>query len=207
MMVKAKGPVWHKKQKELNILPSKLRGVDKEATWSYSQTDRWIYGHGTYCEVSHETPVVLNFKWMRNCAHEAKVMSKCIRKYCSLIDYACMDSKADDIGLYKSLKIFSKIQLLTSPRKNMNKTEERKKFIRIMNLSKHKKIYRRRSITVEPMQSLIKDIFDLEGCWMRGNKNNRWINAAMGIAVQMAQLDAWKEKRSTWKIKNEVLGV
>jgi len=56
------------------------------------------------------------------------------------------------------------------------------------------------------MQGLIKDIFDLDRCWMRGNKSNRWLFAAMGITVQMHQLTAFKEKRSTWKIKDEVLG-
>ena len=28
MMLKAKGPVWHKKQKKHNIIPKKLRGID-----------------------------------------------------------------------------------------------------------------------------------------------------------------------------------
>ena len=66
--------------------------------------------------------------------------------------------------------------------------------------------YRERSYKVEPMQGLVKDIFELDRCWMRGNSNNRWIFAAMGLTVQMHQLQAFKQGRSTWNIKELVLG-
>jgi hypothetical protein len=56
------------------------------------------------------------------------------------------------------------------------------------------------------MQGLVEDILELDRCWMRGNKNNRWLFAAMGITVQIHQLAAYKENRSIWKIKDEVLG-
>ena len=44
---------------------------------------------------------------------------------------------------------------------------------------RHQRLYRERRYTVEPMQSLVKDISDWERAWMRGNANNRWIMAAM----------------------------
>jgi hypothetical protein len=56
------------------------------------------------------------------------------------------------------------------------------------------------------MQGLVKDIFELDRCWMRGNSNNRWIFAAMGLTVQMHQLQAFKQGGSTWNIKELVLG-
>jgi hypothetical protein len=72
MMNKAKGPVWHKKQKEKGIIPKGLRGVDKEATWSKSNADAWVYGHGGFCLVSHTNPFLGCFMWMENSSHEAK---------------------------------------------------------------------------------------------------------------------------------------
>ncbi len=57
------------------------------------------------------------------------------------------------------------------------------------------------------MQSLVKDIFDLERAWMRGNENNRWVFAAMGVAVQVAQRIAYQRQQSTWVVKDLVLGV
>jgi hypothetical protein len=56
------------------------------------------------------------------------------------------------------------------------------------------------------MQGLVKDIFELDQCWMRGNQSNRWLFAAMGLTIQMHQLNAYKQKRSTWTIKEEALG-
>ena len=67
--------------------------------------------------------------------------------------------------------------------------------------------YKERSVTVEPMQGLVADIFELDRCWMRRDINNRWVFAAMGIAVQMAQWRAYREDRSTWDIKSEVVGI
>ena len=75
-----------------------------------------------------------------------------------------------------------------------------------LSTKRHKRIYKERSITVEPMQGLVKDIFDLDLCWMRGDDNNRWLFAAMGIATQMAQLQAYQNRQSTWNIKSLVLG-
>ena len=39
--------------------------------------------------------------------------------------------------------------------------------IKFMKKPKHKKIYRERSYKVEPMQGLVKEIFELDRCWMR----------------------------------------
>lgn len=198
--------MWHKKDRERNVVPEGLHGLDKQATWSFSKADRWVYGHGTFCVVSHKTPVVCLFQWMRNSDNEAKRFKQQIWRHGKSIKYACMDSKADDERLYTVLKKRLGVQLLTSPRKNMNKSPRRKKMIKELKAKRFRKIFKRRSTTVEPMQGLIADIFSLERAWMRGNKNNRWLFAAMGVAVQMAQLNALKSDRSTWDIKNDVLG-
>jgi hypothetical protein len=39
MMNRAKGPQWHKKQKDKGIIPKNLRGIDKQATWCKSNAD------------------------------------------------------------------------------------------------------------------------------------------------------------------------
>jgi len=88
----------------------------------------------------------------------------------------------------------------------MHKSPHRKKMIKFMQRPKHKKIYRERAFKVEPMQGLVKEIFEIDRCWMRGNENNRWIFAAMGLTIQMHQLEAYKLGKSTWNIKERVLG-
>lgn len=206
-MVKAKGPVWHRKQKEQGIIPKGLRGVDKVATWGKSKAKGWVYGHGTFMLTSYHVPIVGIFQWMRNAGNEAKRMQEEIIAYTNIIKKVFMDSKADDQKLYRHLKQNHKIQLVTVPRRGMNKSESRKKMINDMLTKQNKKDYKERSTTVEPMQGLMANIFELDRCWMRGDANNRWLFAAMGIAAQLAQWDAYQHKRSTWEIKSEVLGV
>ena len=45
---------------------------------------------------------------------------------------------------------------------------------------------------MKPLQGLVKEIFELERCRMRGNENHRWLFAAMGLVVQMGQYLAWQ---------------
>jgi hypothetical protein len=206
-MVKAKGPVWHKKQKDQGIVPKKLRGLDKEATWGKSRADGWVYGHGTFSLTPHEMPIVGVFQWMVNSGNEAKRMEAEVVHYAGIIKKIFMDSKADDQKLYFMLKEDHGMQLVTSPRRGMDKSTSRQKMIKEMLTKRNMKDYQERSTTVEPMQGLMADIFELDRCWMRGNTNNRWLFAAMGIAVQMVQWKAYQEGRSTWFIKSEVRGV
>lgn len=56
------------------------------------------------------------------------------------------------------------------------------------------------------MQGPVKDISDSDICRMAGEGNNRRLSAAMGLTVQMYQLQAYRENRSALKIKDEVLG-
>jgi len=208
MMVTAKGgKVWHKQDKKQGVVPTGLSGIDKEATWSYSKADGWLYGHGTFCLTSHEKSVVGMFIWMPNSAHEGKRLGEEIPAFASVLETVCMDSKADDEKMYSDLKDEYGIKLLTVPRKKMDKSERRQKMIAEQMSEENREIYRKRKVTVEPMQAVIKDLFGLEDCWMRGNQSNRWIFAAMGIAVQMAQHQADEEGKSTWKIKEAVCGL
>ena len=85
------------------------------------------------------------------------------------------------------------MNMITYYRPDMDKTPVRRKMIAFMQKPKHKTIYRERSYKVEPMQGLVKDIFELDRCWMRGDENNRWIFAAMGLTIQMHQLQAFKQ--------------
>jgi hypothetical protein len=207
MMVRAKGPVWHRKQQKLNIVPKGLRGLDKQATWGFSRTKSWIYGHGTFSLTAMEIPVVGVFQWMPNSGNEARRMEKEIIKYSKTVSKVFMDSRADSQKIYFNLKQNHRVQLVTVPRKGMDKSESRKLMIKEMLTKRNIKDYRKRSTTVEPMQGLIDNIFGLDRCWMRGDNSNRWLFAAMGIAVQIAQWQARKKHQSVWKIKSSVLGV
>ena len=144
--------------------------------------------------------------WMRNSDNEAKRLWFETDHVKDQIQYVAMGSKADDSALFRELKRQRKINLITCCRQNIDKSPHRKKMIQFMQKKKHKKIYRERSVKVELMQGIVKDIFDLDRCWMHGEENIRWLFAAMGLTIQTHQLDAFKKGRSTWNIKEQVLG-
>jgi hypothetical protein len=143
---------------------------------------------------------------MRNSANEAKRMGLETGKLKGLITTVLMDSKADEQDLFREFHRQRGMRLLTTTRKGANKSPARQRMVKILKQRKNPRVYKQRSYPVEPRQGLIKDIFELERCWMRGTENNRWIFAAMGVAVPMHQYQAWQAGRSPWAIKQDVLG-
>jgi hypothetical protein len=143
---------------------------------------------------------------MRTSGHEAKRLWLETGKLKGLLTTVLMDSKADDHALFFERQRQRLILVRTTTRKGQDKSPNRKRMIKVLQQPKNTLLYKQRSYTVEPLQGLVKDIFELERCWMRGNENNRWLFAAMGMVVQMHQYRAWTEGRSTWAIKQEVLG-
>jgi hypothetical protein len=206
MLLHARGPVWHRKQQAQGIIPKGLRGLDTDGTWSYSKSGGWVYGHGTFCLVACKARMLGAFKWMRNSANEAKRMWLETGKLKGLITTVLMDSKADDKDLFFELHRQRGMLLLTTSRRGTDKSPARQRMLKVLKQSKNKRLYKQRSYTVEPMQGLIKAIFELERCWMRGKENKRWLFAAMGVAVQLQHYRAWEAGRSPWAIKQEVLG-
>jgi hypothetical protein len=148
MMNKAKGPVWHKKQKNKGIVLKKLRGLDKEAAWGKSNADGWVYGHGSFSMISHKVPFLGSFIWMKNSSNEAKRMWLETGHYKGLVDYVAMDSKADDFDLFQELIRQRQMKLVTSCRCKMDKSEKRQFMMRIMAQNKFKQIYKERAYRV-----------------------------------------------------------
>jgi hypothetical protein len=206
MRVHARGPVWHRKQQVQGIIPKGLRGLDTDGTWSYSRSAGWVYGHGTFCLGACQHRILGAFKGMRNSANEANRMWLETGKLKGLITTVLMDSKADDQALFFELQRQRGMLLLTTTRKGADKSLARQRMVKVLKQKKNQRVYKQRRYTVEPRQGLLKDIFELERCWMRGTENNRWLFAAMGVAVQIHQYRAWAAGRSPWAIKQEVLG-
>jgi hypothetical protein len=147
------------------------------------------------------------FKAMRNSAHEAKRLWLETGRLKGVVRTVIMDRKADEQALFCELRRQRGMTLLTWPRRNSAHTARRRAMIRLLNRPRSKRLDRERAQTVEPMQALVKEIVGLERCWMRGHRNNWWLFAAMGVAVQVHQAQTLKEHRSTLKIKPEVLGL
>jgi hypothetical protein len=201
------GPVWHTKQRAQGSTPEGLPGLDQQATWGKSHSDGWVYGPGSFGLGSH-TPCVLGaFKYIRNSAHEAQRLWPETGHRRGVSTTVIMDRKADDQDLFAEFQRQRGMTLLTTPRTTRDHTAERKARITILNQPENRELRQQRGQTAEPMQGVGKDIFAWERCWLRGQRNNRWLFAAMGVAVQVHQARALQAHRSPWKIKHEVLGL
>lgn len=51
-LFKAKGPVWHQKDRKRGHIPDKLRNLDQDATWSKSAYHGFVYGYGLHVTCS-----------------------------------------------------------------------------------------------------------------------------------------------------------
>lgn len=47
-LFKARGPVWHQKDRDAGHIPDKLRNLDQDATWSKSAYHGFVYGYGLH---------------------------------------------------------------------------------------------------------------------------------------------------------------
>lgn len=206
MLGPARGPVWQRQPQKQGIIPHGRQGLDTAGTWRYRQSGGWGYGHGAFCVVAGRTRVLGAFKWMPNRGNEAKRLWLETGKLKGVITTVLMDRKAEDKDLFFELRRQRGLLLLTTARKGADKRPARHRRGKVLKQRKNKRLYQQRRYTVEPRQGLLKDIFDLERCWRRGKENNRWVFAALGVAMQMPQYRAWRDGRSPWAIKSEVLG-
>ena len=140
MLIRARGPVWHRKQQKQGIIPKGLTGLDTEATWSYSKSDGWVYGHGPFCMVACKNRILGAFKWMRHSANEAKRMWLETGKLKGLITTVLMDSKADDQALFREFQRQREILLLTAARKGADKSPARQRMVKVLNRRKNKEV-------------------------------------------------------------------
>ena len=74
-LFKARGPVWHKKDRAKNHMPKGLRNVDKTASWSKSAYHGWVYGYGLHLTTTrHGFPVMFDVSPAN--VNERKVLDK-----------------------------------------------------------------------------------------------------------------------------------
>ena len=110
-LFKARGPVWHKKDRAKNHIPKGLRNVDKTANWSKSAYHGCVYGYGLHLTTTrHGFPVM--FDVLPANVNERKVLDKkqhrIIEKQirCLIADAGYRDKKrATDLAAAKIMLI------------------------------------------------------------------------------------------------------
>ncbi|MBO6497747.1 MAG: transposase [Roseivirga sp.] len=158
---RALGGIWHKKHSRLGIVPHS--SIDTDASWSKSAYHGWRFGYGLHliC-LQNRFPVAA---WVSTASDK---------------DYSWMDKLIqglkDTIGIvvgdagYQSLKVIQNLYenygiLLQTPK--VFTTYVKRPFVKWYNamiqLAVAQCLYRHRRPSIEPLFSLIKQLFDLQG--------------------------------------------
>jgi len=172
-LLKAKGYLWHKKDKKKGIEPRKP--FDREAEWGWSETKKeWIYGYGIHLSLI-ATPKVPVFPFLTEITlandKGIHILEENISKIPKGTKYIVADSEFDSQKLY----LKSEKRLLTPIRETRNwktkkkaMSEERRKRKEFFKSEKARKVYRLRNFTIEPLFNVIKNIFKVEPSWFFG---------------------------------------
>jgi hypothetical protein len=194
-LVAAQGPPWHQRDRRKGKTPT---GVDREGTWGYSEYHGWVYGYSFEVVVS-SNPNTTVFPLLASVdtasAAEMRTFAEKIEELPQGTRHVSADAGYDANLLGEQIEYDEKDRRTgrrylcpQNPRNNARpKTKpggadasrarsrqrrgERKKFLKS---ARGQRLFRRRSKTVEPFNSWLKSLFELETrVWHRGLANNQ----------------------------------
>ncbi|HVT26962.1 MAG TPA: transposase [Lacipirellulaceae bacterium] len=195
-LIAARGPLWHKSDRNKNRIPKGLRGVDRDSDWGCSKHDGWVHGYSFEVVVSatKNSPVfpllasadtasakeTTTFHGkiddlpatMKNVVADSGYDSNHIAER---IEYSAEDRRTGRRFLCPENKRGSKDKRARKAVEPRNESHRRRLARRHFYRSRRgKAIYRRRSQTVEPFNEWFKSLFELQDrVWHRGLENNQ----------------------------------
>jgi len=226
-LLKARGPVWHKKQREAGELPKWLRGVDRESTWGYSEHHGWVQGY-SYEVVVTATARSTVFPLLASAdtasAREHRTFDKKIEHLPEEARHVLADSGYDknehaDRVEYDSRGRRTGRRFICTP--NPRNSKKRGRGARSQNQAiprscpprracriafyrsrRGQRLYARRRKTVEPFNDWFKCLFELEQeVWHRGLGNNRTQLLAAIFDYQLLVRHNFRRGRQNGQIK------
>lgn len=198
-LIAAKGPLWHKKDRQAGRIPKGLHGVDRESTWGYSAHDGWVQGYSYEVVVTATKPSPV-FPLLAS------------SDTASIKEFASFDDKIDELpeetndvladSGYDKNEFGDRIEydprgrptgrhFLCTPNPRNSQTQgtkprqgterppksemsRRQKRIAFYRSPRGRRLYARRGQTVEPFNEWFKRMFELDDrVWHRGLDNNR----------------------------------
>lgn len=155
-LFKAKGPVWHQKDRNANRIPTGLRAVDTDASWSVSKYHGWVYGYGlhlTVCPNGMPRMGVVDTA----CVSEKAILDKQLDKLLAQnIGYIVADAGYTD--LKRTEQLANKGVLLITPVIGA-KRPQALRYVEVINQSTLLQAYQqKRSVVIEPIFELLKQL-------------------------------------------------
>jgi hypothetical protein len=207
-LIAARGPLWHKRDRQHNRMPKGLHGVDRDSTWGYSQHDGWVQGYSFEVVVSAtsgSTVFPLAASVDTASVKETQTFANKVEELPEATDYVLADSGYDSNELGERIEYDEQDQRTGrrflcpenrrgSKQRTNNQAPQprdehhrrrlaRKKFLKSR---RGKRLYARRGQTVEPFNDWFKGLFELDHrVWHRGLDNNRTHMLAAIFAYQL----------------------
>lgn len=192
-MIKARGPLWHAKNRRKGQIPKKLRGVDRDSRWGYSQHQGWIQGYSYEVVVTADkdstvfpllaSSAAADMKEHRSFADKIDRLPKQVRNVLADSGYDNNDF-GERIEYDKKGRRTGRRFICPPNRRNLHdekpkviagkEQQHRQKRIAFYQIPAGQRLYHRRARTVEPFNEWFKSLFDLEDhVWHRGLSNNQ----------------------------------
>lgn len=155
-LFKAKGPVWHQKDRNANRLPKGLRAVDTDASWSVSKYHGWVYGYGLHLTVCPEGLPLMSTADTA-CVSEKAILDQQIDKMLEQnVGYIVADAGYTD--LKRTEKLANKGLLLITPVTGA-KRPQTQCYVETINQSQRLQNYQqKRNVAIEPIFELLKQL-------------------------------------------------
>lgn len=192
-MYEALGPKWHKKHRQEGVIPTGLRNVDVESSWSTSNYRGWVQGYRIVLQtLVFPSPVPLFAVWRENSSNEAKIaLAELEKGHLQVTDVILGDTsfgKADFVPEYEKAGGF----VLTP-----NQLPEK-------NRSWKNDLYEYRKETIELLFQRIIQAFEVKKCCVKGKgKNGAFILASIWT-YQICWLNNFKAKKNPADVKEHI---
>ncbi len=177
-LIKACGPLWHKKDREAGRIPPNLRNVDTESTWGFSPSRGWVQGYKGHAMITADPlSAIIPTDSQLTCAHVADNVPapSFIAHLLPSVKYLLADGTYDD----------GKLIALSEQRANGKYITRR--LVVPIEIKKHtppsrrqyglwfatpfaQKLYKQRGVSVEPFWERLKRLFEIEPLWKKGEK-------------------------------------
>jgi hypothetical protein len=176
-MYKAVGPLWHKKYRRQNLIPSKLRNVDQESEWFKSGYRGWVQGYRLVMQgLVFPAPVPLFAVWRSNNEGESTIVKEALKQEkMPLTDVMLADETFGGEALTKLYR--QKGGYLLTPKQLPKKNKGWKN-----------DLYDYRKETIELLFQRVIQVSDVKECKVKGlGKNGAFVLAS----VWLYQLVFW----------------
>jgi hypothetical protein len=192
-MYQAVGPKWHKKDRQRGVIPSGLRNVDTESSWSTSQYRGWVQGYRIVLQtLVFPSPVPLFAVWRKNSANEAKIaLEELAKRRLQVTEVMLGDNtfgKEDFVPQYQQAGGY-----VLTPRQLPKQRR-----------SWRNDLYEYRKETIELLFQRLIQAFDLKECKVKGEAKNGVFVLASVWAYQICWLNNYRKKKNPAEVKEQI---